>query len=193
MRTACTAPRTAARSTGLPGDPRARGRSLRDCGCSPRARRSSSSTPRICDRQPGARRAHGRQEPCVRSRPPGERAIGVLAIGTLSGHHAFEQDELTLAQALAAEAALALERSRTEDALSDALDRERLIASIAQQVRSEMRLDAVLDVATRETSIALDLIRCFIRLGEPGGPMPMAFEWPRRDSRRSATRRIVCR
>ena len=107
----------------------------------------------------------------------GERAIGVLAIGTLSGHHAFELDELTLIQALAAEAALALERSRTEDALSDALDRERLIASIAQQVRSEMHLDSVLEVATRETSIALDLIRCFIRLGEPGGPMPMAFEW----------------
>ena len=107
----------------------------------------------------------------------GERAIGVLAVATLRSQSAFDHDELTLVQALAAEAGLALERSRTEDALSDALDRERLVASIAQQVRSEMDLDSVLEVATRETGVALDLIRCFIRLGAPGQPMPMASEW----------------
>ena len=56
----------------------------------------------------------------------GERAIGVLVLATLSTRYAFAHDELTLAQALAAEAGLALERSRTEEALSAALARERL-------------------------------------------------------------------
>ena len=89
----------------------------------------------------------------------------------------FDGDELSLLQALAAEAALALDRTRSADALAEALERERLIASIGRKVRSELDLDAVLRVAVKETGVAVGVDRCFLRLGDRAGSMPMAAEW----------------
>ena len=63
------------------------------------------------------------------------------------------------------------------DALSEALGRAQLVARISRQVRSELDLDAVLRVAVEETGRALDVGRCFIRLGEWGRAMPIAAEW----------------
>ncbi len=79
-------------------------------------------------------------------------------------------------EALAAEAALALERTRSAAALARVLERERLIASISRKVRSELDVDAVLRVAVTETGQALQACRCFIRLDAPGG-LPIAAEW----------------
>ena len=86
-------------------------------------------------------------------------------------------DELALLQALAAETALALERVRSATALEDALARERLVARISRRVRSELDLDAVLRVAVEELGRAIGVTRAFIRLGEPGEPMPVLAEW----------------
>src|SRR5947207_7922512 len=76
-----------------------------------------------------------------------DRVIGVLAVATTEERHDFTPAELALLQALAAEAGLALERSRSEAALGDALERERILAEIGRQVRSDLDVHAVLSVA----------------------------------------------
>jgi PAS domain S-box-containing protein len=106
-----------------------------------------------------------------------ERVPAVLVIATRTAPRVFTGDELSLLQALAAEAALALDRARSADALADALQRERLVASIGRKVRSELDLDAVLRVAVEATGAATGVSRCFLRLGDPTGPMPIAAEW----------------
>jgi PAS domain S-box-containing protein len=105
------------------------------------------------------------------------RVIGVLVVATTTRRHAFPSGELALLQALAGETALALERTRSAAALARALERERLVATIARKVRSEVDLDAVLQVAVEETGKALGVSRCFIRLGEAREPMPILAEW----------------
>src|SRR5438270_589378 len=41
----------------------------------------------------------------------------------------------------------------------------------------ELALEAVLRVAVEETGVAAEVTRCFLRLGEPGEPMPIRAEW----------------
>jgi PAS domain S-box-containing protein len=106
-----------------------------------------------------------------------ERVPAVLVVATTQAPKVFSGDELSLLQALAAEAALALDRTRSADALAEALDRERLVASIGRKVRSELDLDAVLRVAVEETGVAVGVDRCFLRLGEREHAMPIAAEW----------------
>ena len=106
-----------------------------------------------------------------------EKVPAVLVVATTEAPHVFTGDELSLLQALAAEAALAFDRASSADALADALERERLVASIGRKVRSELDLDDVLRVAVEATGSATGVSRCYLRLGEPGGPMPIAAEW----------------
>jgi len=106
-----------------------------------------------------------------------ETVPAVLVLATTREPRVFTGDELALLQALAAEAALALDRTRSADALAGALERERLVASIGRKVRSELDLEAVLRVAVEETGQAAGVTRCFVRLGEPGGPIPIRAEW----------------
>jgi PAS domain S-box-containing protein len=107
----------------------------------------------------------------------GEKVIGVLAVATTRERRAFAPEDVALLQELAAETALALARVHSGELLEGALERERLVARISQKVRSELDLGAVLDVAVTETAAALGVVRCFIRLGGPGEPMPIAGEW----------------
>ena len=101
----------------------------------------------------------------------------VLVVATTQAPKVFSGDELSLLQAFAAEAALALDRTRSADALAEALERERLVASIGRKVRSELDLDAVLRVAVEETGVAVGVDRCFLRLGGRERAMPIAAEW----------------
>jgi len=105
------------------------------------------------------------------------RVTAVLSVVTTSKPRAFTSDELAFLGAVAGEAALALDRTRSSAALADALARERLISVIAQRVRSELDLDAVLRVTVEETGRELGVSRCFVRLGDPDGSMPIAAEW----------------
>ena len=82
-----------------------------------------------------------------------ERVPAVLVLATTKAPRVFTGDELSLLQALAAEAALALDRASSADALADALQRERLVASIGRKVRSELDLDDVLRVAVEATGV----------------------------------------
>jgi PAS domain S-box-containing protein len=107
----------------------------------------------------------------------GEEVIGVLAVATTRERRTFGPDDLALIQELASETALAIARTTSGEALARALKRERLVARISQKVRSELDPSALVAVAVRETAAALGVNRCFVRLGEPGGPMPMAAEW----------------
>ena len=106
-----------------------------------------------------------------------ERVTAVLVLATTTAPRVFTGRELSQLQVLAAEAALALDRARSADALEEALDRERLVASIGRKVRSELDLDDVLTVAVEVTGVATGVDRCFLRLGEPSKPMPIAAQW----------------
>jgi PAS domain S-box-containing protein len=106
-----------------------------------------------------------------------ERVIGVLVAATTIEKRAFSPEELRLMQAIAGEAAIALDRTRSAAALDEALVRERVVAEISRRVRSVHDLDTVTRVAVRETGSALGASRCFIRLGEPGEGLPLRAEW----------------
>lgn len=105
-----------------------------------------------------------------------ERVTGVLVVGTTTARRAFTADELALLQAIAAEAALALEHLRSADALSAALEREQELTEIARRVRAELTPDGVARVAARELMRVLRLEEAKVILGaEPlaGRPIEM--------------------
>ena len=106
------------------------------------------------------------------------QVAGVLVAATLGERRDFSSAELDVVASLASETALALGRSRSNEALTAALERERLIAEIGRRVRSELDLDAVLQVAVEETARAVGGVsRTFVRLGAPGEPTRVVAEW----------------
>jgi PAS domain S-box-containing protein len=86
-----------------------------------------------------------------------ERVRAVLVIASTDRKRAFSPDELSLLQAVAGEAALALDRLRSADALADALVREQTAARIAHAVRDELEPERVAEVARAELRRVLDL------------------------------------
>ncbi|HKA27714.1 MAG TPA: GAF domain-containing protein [Gaiellaceae bacterium] len=106
-----------------------------------------------------------------------DRIIGVLVAAPTSARRAFSSEEVTLMQSLAADAALALERTRSAGALDEALERERLVGDISRRVRSVEGLAEGTRIAVTEIGRALHASRCFIRLGQPGEPQRLAAEW----------------
>jgi PAS domain S-box-containing protein len=106
-----------------------------------------------------------------------ERVMGVMVAASTAARRAFAPDELRLMDALAGEAAIALDRTRSASALDQALARERLVAKISRRVRSVHDLDAVTRVAVTETGRAIGASRCFIRLGGVDEAMPIRAEW----------------
>src|SRR5205814_637529 len=80
-------------------------------------------------------------------------------------------------QSLAADTGLALERTRSADALDEALARERLVAEISRRVRAVEGLADGTRIAVIEVGRALRASRCYIRLGGPGETQRLAAEW----------------
>ncbi|MGH3001782.1 MAG: GAF domain-containing protein [Gaiellaceae bacterium] len=99
-----------------------------------------------------------------------ERVIGVLVVASTEAKRVFSPEELALLQAIAAEAALALEHLRSSAALSDALDREQAIAKISRRVRAELTRAGLQRVVGRELRAALGLSHAELSLG--GEPLP---------------------
>jgi PAS domain S-box-containing protein len=79
-----------------------------------------------------------------------ERVIGVLSIAATQAKRAFAAQEISLLQAIAWEAALALERLRSVAALNDALGREQAVGEIARRVRTQQDPEEVVRVAREE-------------------------------------------
>ena len=104
------------------------------------------------------------------------RVTAVLAVAS-EKPRLFTPSETELMQDLANETALALGHASSRDALEEALERERLISEIGRRVRSELDLDAVLNVAVTEVGMGLDLSRAFILLGDSGDDAPVRAEW----------------
>ena len=105
-----------------------------------------------------------------------DRVIAVISVATTDAHRAFTSDDLGVMQTLASEATIALERVRAAMALSEALERERLVGSIARRLRSELDLQAALRATLEDTARALGASRCFVRLGD-GGDLPIVAQW----------------
>src|SRR5262249_4127861 len=106
-----------------------------------------------------------------------ERVIGVMIAASTQERRLFTAEELRLIAALAGEAAIALDRTRSASALDQALARERLVAKISRRVRTGHDLEAVTRIAVTETGRALGATRCFVRLGEADEAMPVRAEW----------------
>jgi PAS domain S-box-containing protein len=79
-----------------------------------------------------------------------ERVIGVLSVASTDAKRAFTAQELSLLQAIAWDAALALARLRSASALTDALGREQAIGELARRVRTEHDPEAIVRVARDE-------------------------------------------
>jgi PAS domain S-box-containing protein len=86
-----------------------------------------------------------------------ERVAGVLVIATTDVHREFRAEELSVLQAVAAEAALAFERLRSAAALAEALQREKRAAEIVRRLRAELEPDTVVRVARDELTDTLSL------------------------------------
>ncbi len=97
-----------------------------------------------------------------------ERVIGVLVFASTESKRTFAPDELSLLQALASEAGLALERLRSEAALSDALRREQRAAEIVRRIRAQLEPAEVVRVAREElrSTLRLDEIAIAVTDGE---------------------------
>ena len=94
--------------------------------------------------------------------------LGVLTAASITDRRAFSAEEVSLLQAVAAEAALAFERLRSSAALAEALDRERTAAEIARRLRAELEPERVAALAADELRRVLLLDRSEVVLG--GGP-----------------------
>jgi PAS domain S-box-containing protein len=103
-----------------------------------------------------------------------ERVLAVLVLAATRERRAFTPDELSLLNALASDAALALARTGRAAPVGDAVARERMVARISAQVRSELDIPRLLRVAVEETGRTLGVDRCFVRLGDGGR---IAAQW----------------
>ena len=113
-----------------------------------------TSSPRVSPRLAAMVGAHsGAWVPMIAE----ERVVGVLVFASTDGKRTFPAEELALLQAIASEAALALERLRSAAALSDALAREQLIGEMARRIRAQLEPDEVVSVARDELRRALHL------------------------------------
>ncbi len=106
-----------------------------------------------------------------------ERVTAVISVATLDEPRVFSNEDLGVMQTLASEAAVALERLRTSIALEEALTRERLIASIARRLRSELDLTTALAGAAEATARALHASRCVVRIGDLPDRSRVGAEW----------------
>jgi PAS domain S-box-containing protein len=106
-----------------------------------------------------------------------ERVTAVISVATLDEPRVFSTEDLAVMQTLASEAAVALEQLRTSLALEEALTRERLLASIARRLRTELDLPAALASTAEATARALEASRCVVRIGELPGGSPVGAEW----------------
>ncbi len=111
-----------------------------------------ASSPRVSPRLAAMVGAHsGAWLPMIAE----ERVIGVLVFASTVGKRTFPPEELAVLQAIASEAALALERLRAAAALSNALQREQLVAEVVRHIRAQLEPAAVVDVARDELQRSL--------------------------------------
>jgi PAS domain S-box-containing protein len=106
-----------------------------------------------------------------------ERVTAVISVATLDEPRVFSNEDLSVMQTLASEAAVALERLRAGVALEEALTRERLLSSIARSLRSELDLSVALAGAAEVTGRALGASRCVVLIGEAPQHLRTAAEW----------------
>ena len=105
----------------------------------------------------------------------GEAVIAVLVAASTGAPRTFDNDDLELLREIAAETALALERTRSAAALAEALARERLVAELSRRLRA-LDHDAALQLVVEEVGTALGASRCLLRLGE-GETATTGAEW----------------
>ena len=115
-----------------------------------RASRSTTSAARRASAR-GSRPRSGAKSAAFVPLVSDDRVIAVISVATTDDYRAFSADDLAVMQTLASEATIALERTRSAIALGEALERERLLASIGRRLRTELDLDAALAGPSRRS------------------------------------------
>jgi PAS domain S-box-containing protein len=101
----------------------------------------------------------------------GQRVLGVLILGQSEKRRAFTSEELRLVEALAGEAALALDRAGSTAELAAALDRERRrlvqqngLVRAAQALASDLQLETVLQRLVEHVAelVEVDAADCYL-------------------------------
>lgn len=95
------------------------------------------------------------------------QTIGVLDVRSKKGERAWKEDELTMLQAAADRAALALENARLVESAQRRAARERAIGDISARIGSASQLEAILQTAVEElgrklggaTEVTLEITR----------------------------------
>ena len=105
-----------------------------------------------------------------------DRVVAVV-FGAVRRPRIFEDSELASMLDLADVAGAPLERLHDAAALAEALERERLVARVARQVRAHPDLDESLAQALAETGRATGAMRCFVRLGDGVDTTSVLAEW----------------
>lgn len=96
--------------------------------------------------------------------------IGVLEFYDENKARTWSEDERALLEALADQAALALENARLFQETQLRAQREHLISQITARVRASMDMETILHTTTEELARALNLSRARIRLGGSQAP-----------------------
>lgn len=102
--------------------------------------------------------------------------IGVLEFYDENKARTWSEDERALLEALADQAALALENARLFQETQLRAQREHLISQITARVRASMDMETILRTTTEELARALNLSRARIRLGGSQPPAQQEVE-----------------
>jgi len=92
-------------------------------------------------------------------------SIGVLEFSDEDALHTWSEDERDLVEALADQAALALENARLFEETQSRARREQLINEITARVRTSTNIETILQTTAEELARTLNLPRVQIRLG----------------------------
>lgn len=103
-----------------------------------------------------------------------DEIIGYIGLESDDPGHQWTEDEKTIVEATANQAALTLENARLIVETQRQAGREQMMAQVAAQVRASLDLETVLQTAIREIGHAMDIDDVEIRLGgvKSGGGLP---------------------
>jgi len=108
--------------------------------------------------------------------PGADRPRGMMSVAYTTLRRVLPEDVEVL-EAIARQAAIAIENARLLDQARQQADRERLVRSINSRISASIHLDDVMQTAVTELGRALDASRCVIGLGADPGHVPVAYEY----------------
>jgi len=106
-----------------------------------------------------------------------DEVIGILHVESTDGFRKWTDDEISLIQAVAERAALALENANLFEATERRATRERIIAEVTARIGESNDMDRILHTTIQELGRTLGATRTFIQLGASSSDFQEAAEF----------------